>query len=238
MLPKQPNQSLIEGIRCLQGVVSSNVPMGASDVARSLDIELTKAHRLLRTLAHMGLLRQHSDRKYSAGPALPVLGAQSMRGSHLMEAALPALEKLRRDTEYIVALGVLWMRSVTFIYHARPRTPMENAFGSHEVTPATSSGLGMALLAQHSDEVITQLYANEPPPDGIDQLLAEMRQIRRQEYAFITTSPTTRTLALVLKSHSDSAIGISGDISPEEVPTLLPLLQTTAHVIAQKSRKD
>lgn len=235
MLPKQPNQSLIEGIRCLQGVVSGNEPMGASDIARSLDIELTKAHRLLRTLAHMGLLRQNSDRKYSAGPALPVLAAQSMQGSRLLDAALPALERLRRETPYIVALGVLWMRSVTFAYHARPKTSVENAISSHEVIPATTSGLGMALLAQLTDDAIHHLYAQEAPEGGITKLLKELHKIRRDGYAFITTGPTTLTLAIPLKSQSDSAIGISGEISPEEVPHLLTLLRSTAAEIAGES---
>lgn len=235
MLPKQPNQSLIEGIRCLQGVVSGNGPLGASEIARSLNIELTKAHRLLRTLAHMGLLRQSSDRKYSAGPALPVLAAQSMQGSHLLDAALPALESLRKETPYIVALGVLWMRSVTFVYHAKAKSSVESAIGSHEVIPATTSGLGMVLLAQHSDDAVRQLYAVEAPDGGITGLLRDLQKIRKDGYAFFTTSPTTRTLAITLKSQSDSAVGISGDISSEEVPVLLARLRATAALIEGES---
>jgi DNA-binding IclR family transcriptional regulator len=235
MLPKQPNQSLIEGIRCLQGVVSANSPLGASEVARSLEIELTKAHRLLRTLAHMGLLRQNADRKFSAGPGLSVLAAQAMQGSHLLQAALPALESLRRETPYIVAMGVLWLRSVTFVYHARHKSSLEKAIGGHDLLPATNSGLGMALLSQHSDEAVSALYATEPPAQGIPALLESLQEIRREGYAYITTSPTTVTLAIPLSSHKDAAIGVSGGISREEIPPILDRLRVAAEEISSQA---
>lgn len=232
--PKQPNQSLIDGMRCLQSIISGTVPLGASEVSHALGIEVTRAHRLLRTLAHMGLLEQNANKKYTAGPAFTVLGAQAIQGSPLLREALPALERLRKETPFLVAMGVLWMRTVSFAYHGKPRSPMESAIGTQEVWPAAQSGLGMALLARQSDREIRALYRDERPAQGMTELLRELTAIRKEGHAYVATRPGHHTLAIILPSHPNVAIGLSGMIERSTLPALLSRLRQCAAKIGQE----
>jgi len=91
MLPAQPNQSLIDGLACLQQLASEREPVGGRELARDLGLEPTRVHRLLRTLAHLGLAQQDAQRRYRPGPGIHVLAAQAMFGSGLLRRALPVL---------------------------------------------------------------------------------------------------------------------------------------------------
>lgn len=232
MLPKQPNKSLIDGLRCLQGLVSCPGPIGISDLAKSLDMEPTRAHRLLRTLTHMGYARQNSSRKYVPGPAIYPMTAQTLYASRFMSHALEPLEHLRRKLPYIVAMGVLWNRTVSYLYHAYQDTPLEKAIGTFGFWDATNSGIGMAVLAQKSNAEVKALFAGHKIPQypqGIKSLLAELARIRRQGYAFIPTNTGENhyTLALASASNPFLALGISGRIPSHKVSNLLTHLQET-----------
>ena len=87
MKPKlnaQPNKSLIDGITTLQALATSPDPVGCRELARRLDIDPIKVNRLLKTLAYLGIARQTADRKYTAGPGMHVLAAQSLFASGLI----------------------------------------------------------------------------------------------------------------------------------------------------------
>src|SRR3569832_2831769 len=115
----QPNQSLIEGITTLQALATSPEPVGCRELARRLQADPTKINRLLKTLAYLGIARQTANRKYTAGPGMHVLAAQSLFASVLIRRALPELEALRRFG-HTVALGVLLGVNVSYLFHAPP----------------------------------------------------------------------------------------------------------------------
>ena len=86
-LNAQPNQSLIDGIATLQALAMSPEPIGSRELARQLGIDSTKVNRLLKTLAYLGIARQTANRKYTAGPGMHVLAAQSLFASGLIRRA-------------------------------------------------------------------------------------------------------------------------------------------------------
>ena len=160
MLPKQPNKSLIDGISCLQGVVSRTEHVGVSELAKMLDMEQTKVHRLLRTLAHLGFTQQNRSRKYGPGPAIYALAAQTLYASHFIRDALGPLEELRARLPHIVAMGVVWNRRVNYLYHAKRGTPLEQAIGTFGNWLAAAFGnrlLNAPVLA--SDRGMTKMTA-------------------------------------------------------------------------------
>ena len=188
MRPKlnaQPNQSLIDGITTLQALATSPEPVGCRELARRLGADATKVNRLLKTLAYLGIARQTADRKYTAGPGMHVLAAQSLFASGLIRRALPALEALRRFG-HTVALGVLWEDNVSYLFHAPPGIEASRGLGRIGLLPATTSGIGVVLLSEFDDEDVRALYADRDIPmfpDGIDQLLAKLAEVRRLGYA-------------------------------------------------------
>lgn len=158
--PAQPNNSLINGIECLQRVVSASEAVGSREVARRMGLTHTRVNRLLGTLAHMGLLERDSDRKYRPGPALHALAAQSMMASRLLPSALPSLLKLRAEG-YTVALGTLWEGKVCFLFHERPWQSVEEGILRHELWPAQLTSLGVALLAHQPGPPVKLVPAPE-----------------------------------------------------------------------------
>ena len=188
MKPKlnaQPNKSLIDGITTLQALATSPDPVGCRELARRLDIDPIKVNRLLKTLAYLGIARQTADRKYTAGPGMHVLAAQSLFASGLIRRALPVLENLRRFG-HTVALGVLWQDNVSYLFHAPPGIEASRGLGRIGLLPATTSGIGIVLLSEYEDDDVRELYTDrELPmfPEGIEQLLAKLAEVRRLGYA-------------------------------------------------------
>lgn len=226
----QPNQSLIDGIATLQALATSEEPIGGRELARRLDLEPTRVNRLLKTLAYLGIARQTANRKYTSGPGMHVLAAQSLFASGLIRSAIPVLERLRRFN-HTVAMGVLWRENVTYLFHAPPGIASAEAVGRLGLYPATRGGIGLALLAElHPEEVIeTYRTVDDIPgfPDGLDSLLDRLQHIREVGYAreFVRPELDQHTVALTLGYPVHAAIGMHGWIPESENVNIVRVLQ-------------
>lgn len=220
-LPKQPNKSLIDGIRCLQEVLNRSEPVGVAQVATELGLETTRVHRILRTLAASGMLRWTDKRKYAPGPAVPVLATQTMHASGFYKAIAP-IAALHNDLNTTTAMGVLWNRSVSFLYHAKPNEPLTSAISSLDVWPATVSGLGISLLALLPGDEVEELYTGRDIPkfDSVAHLKEKLSEVREINYAL-----HDHTLAISIEATFVAAIGFSSPkVSPKTVSKYLPRL--------------
>jgi DNA-binding IclR family transcriptional regulator len=235
MRPKlnaQPNKSLIDGIATLQALATSPDPVGCRELARRLNIDPVKVNRLLKTLAYLGIARQTADRKYTAGPGMHVLAAQSLFASGLIRNALPVLESLRRFG-HTVALGVLWQDSVSYLFHAPPGIEASRGLGRIGLLPATTSGIGTVLLSEYDDADVRDLYKDRPIPmypDGIEQLLAKLAEVRKLGYARVHVADA-RDHHVVAVSTGDPAhagVALSGWIPEAATAPLVEALRAAA----------
>jgi DNA-binding IclR family transcriptional regulator len=235
MKPKlnaQPNKSLIDGITTLQALATSPDPVGCRELARRLDIDPIKVNRLLKTLAYLGIARQTADRKYTAGPGMHVLAAQSLFASGLIRRALPVLENLRRFG-HTVALGVLWQDNVSYLFHAPPGIEASRGLGRIGLLPATTSGIGIVLLSEYEDDDVRELYTDrELPmfPEGIEQLLAKLAEVRQLGYARVHVADA-RDHHVVAVSTGDPAhagVAMSGWIPEAATTELVAALRAAA----------
>ena len=240
LLPKQPNQSVIDGIRCIQGVLSSEAPVGVSELALALDLETTRVHRLLRTLSACGLISRLPSRKYSVGSGLPVLAAQTMHAIGFGSRMLGPLEELHdhfAKAHLIVALGALWERSVSYLFHGHSDSPVGKAIAADRVWPASNTGVGIALFSELDDQTVRRLYLKrEVPghPSGINGLLKVLHRTRRRGYSFVKTATSDTTLAVVVPPEGNLAIGLSGKFDRARIPEYLATLKKTAEIIGSK----
>lgn len=231
-LNAQPNKSLIDGIATLQALATSPEPVGGRELARRLDIDPVKVNRLLKTLAYLGIARQTANRKYTAGPGMHVLAAQSLFASGLIRHALPVLENLRRFG-HTVALGVLWQDNVSYLFHAPPGIEASRGLGRIGLLPATTSGIGIVLLSEYDDDDVRELYKDrELPmfPEGIEQLLAKLAEVRRLGYARVHVADA-RDHHVVAVSTGDPAhagVAMSGWIPEAATATLVDALRAAA----------
>ncbi len=237
MLPRQPNQSLIDGLACLQSL--ADAPAGVRQLARDLGLEPTRAHRLLKTLAHLGLAEQTADQRYRAGPGVHVLAATSLYASGLMPRALPALAALTVHGK-TVALGTRWLDRVAYLYHAGPGMRPLEGIGRVAPYPATQSGPGMALLAASNNAQVRAVYRNRPTPGfrSVAALITALGRIRNAGHADIPRPDGQRTLSVVLIDRADApptaAIALAGTITDDQVPQLLiSLHKAAAAIVAQ-----
>lgn len=241
MLPAQPNQSLLDGLACLQALTMRTEPIGSREMARLLGLDPTRVNRLLKTLAAVGLAEQDENRKYRPGPGIHALAAQSLFGSGLIRRALGPLESLHRFG-FIVALGVLWRDQMCYLYHAEADFPVARGLGRTGLYPAVASGLGMALLAHQPEAEVRRLYAKrtEPPLlDGEGGILEQLDQIRTQGYALVRSNDKRghRTLGIPLGQPPYAAIGLSGHIYQRDVPKLVAALRETVEEISGEGNK-
>src|SRR5690606_28820934 len=109
----------------------------------------------------------------------------------------------------------------------------------HPSFEATTSGLGIAMLAEHTAEEIREVYANRDIPffeEGVDSLLATCREVRSRGYALYPTrmNPGVETLARTIPGRPDMAIGVAGVFDPPKVKRVLTLLNETVGRISDE----
>ncbi|MGF6495687.1 DNA-binding IclR family transcriptional regulator [Luteibacter sp. 621] len=232
----QPNQSLIDGILTLQALASAPEPIGCRELARQLGANTTRVNRLLKTLAYMGIVRQTSDRKYAPGAGMHVLAAQSLFASGLIRRALPELERLRRFG-HTVAMGVLWNDSVSYLFHAPPGIEAARGLGRIGLLPATTSGIGIVLLAQLPDDEVRELYEGKDIPmfpEGIERLLATLEATRQQGYARVHVADERdhHIVAVTTGEPVVAGLAMSGWIPENATAELVEALRAAAVEIA------
>lgn len=138
MVPAQINQSIISGFQVLQDVISAGHPVGSRELSRRLEMEHSRANRILGTLAAAGMLQKNSKNKYIPGPGLHVLSALSLHASGLIPASFNILESLHAEGA-TVALGTLWRNTVVYLLHANPSQDLAHSAGAHDNYPKEKS---------------------------------------------------------------------------------------------------
>lgn len=234
LLPRQPNQSLVDGLRVLQFAMMRGDAIGVTVVAEELGMEVTRAHRLLRTLAAVGYLRHVKGRKYTTGPAVPTLAAQAMWATGFAKHVFPILNELHEETGMLLAYGLLWERFVTYLYHAKPGVHGGNAFAGYPVLEATNSRLGLVMLASLEESEIRQIYSGHRIVGfrSMDRLLAKLRAINRTGYIYgVTNNKGDHTVAIRCESNPFAAVGIAGKIGRSDAPKWAKRLRETVRKI-------
>ncbi len=229
-MSSQPNQSLIDGIRCLQYLVSSGRAIGCRELARLMGINTTRVNRLLMTMASIGLTMQDEQRRYLPGPGIHALAAQAIRGSALFSHALPLLESYA-PKDIVVAMGVLWEDQVIYIYHSEPGTQVTQALAGFHMLPAWQSVIGMALLAAETDEELQKRFVAEQ----WQQLAPHVAQQRAQGRVVWHHDDGEVSMAKPLGAHS-AALAFAGmwQIDDAVVDERLSELHTLARRLTQK----
>ncbi len=136
--------------------------MRVTDLAASLGVAVSSAHRILSMLVYQGFAVQDNARRYVAGPALCAPVVMSQRNQDLAVRARPVLEELRDTCGETVNLAV------RIGIHTRVLQTIlggPDALGDRtgHVYPAHSSSAGKVLLATEPPALVDRLY---DPTDG------------------------------------------------------------------------
>ncbi|MCC5848160.1 MAG: helix-turn-helix domain-containing protein [Verrucomicrobia bacterium] len=221
-LPAQPNQSLLEGLEVLLAVARAAEPVRGRELAREMGMTPTRMQRYLGTLAHQGLLMQHPDRRYGVGPGIHALSAISLSASGLAVRAMTVLPDLS-GPERVVALGVLWRNSVSYLYFNVPGRAVARSLGREADYPAMDSAIGRVLLASVSQERIARDF-----PGRETSILPLLEEVRKRGYARIDREGGEISLAVAVGTPPIAGLALSGHFCQSEIKGLLSRLREAA----------
>ncbi len=200
MLPSQPNQSVIDAMTCLQTLVAAGGAVGNRELARQMGLNITRVNRLLKTMAHVGMVRQTPQRKYLPGPGVHVLTALALQGDPMITAGVPILEDELRTlpVDLTLALGMLWQRHVAYLFHTKvgpdALSPASTvAVRSHDLFPVLRSSVGRVMLAHQDAGYLDRFFppdADVLPYTSRDALRDDLEQIRKDGFAYATAEQT------------------------------------------------
>ena len=235
MPPAQLNQSLADGLRCLQALASISEPIGARELARRLRFEPTRTHRLLRTLAHLGYARQNAEKKFLPGPGICVVASSALLHSRLARGAGGPIRELHRRVPHTVTLAVLWENATTTIYRSFGGMRFESGWGRLHPEWATDSALGLVLLSRQPEEAVERAFWGRPIPHyagGVRELLGHLRTIRNQGFA---SRPDHRvenhSMVAMALSDDTTGLAVSGGIEGDRIAQILLHLRQTIEKI-------
>lgn len=168
--------SVDNALKLLAFVLEEN-EVRVSEVAAHLGVSKSTAHRLLATLARRGFVTQTRSRTYLRGRMLANRESQGSR-QRTYPLIHEKLESLSARVGETCSFVELEGNGIRFVYQIKAPEPSVTARMGTLLPAHTNSG-GKALLAQLSDEELTDLYPRGLPIAG-DRGLRSLAQLRRE----------------------------------------------------------
>jgi DNA-binding IclR family transcriptional regulator len=151
------SQTLMRGLDLIEAV--SHEVLTLSELAAKLDLTKSTTHRLLSALVDRGYLAFTPRSGYRLGPKLLLLGTLAQAQADLIQVARPYIEELAASTEDTVHLGILDDDAALYLdkVPGRRRITISSRVGDRQ--PLTSTGLGKALMIDHSPAYWRERFA-------------------------------------------------------------------------------
>jgi DNA-binding IclR family transcriptional regulator len=184
-------QALDRAFAVLDLLSESDVPLGLAQVASSLQLHKSTAHRFLMVLEQHRMVERTPSGKFRLGLRLFDLGNRAIEQYDLRDRAQPHLRRLVAETEETAHLCILEAARVIYIDKIEPAARsvrMITRIGASN--PVHSTSVGKAILAflpeDKAAEVIRRTRFERFTHRTIatpEALRAEMEKTRRRGYA-------------------------------------------------------
>jgi DNA-binding IclR family transcriptional regulator len=180
------SQTLFRGLDVLELVAEGPITLG--DLADRLGLTRSTTHRIASALTDRRYLTFVPRSGYSLGPKLLELGFRVRDELDLPRVAAPQLERLALLTEDTVHLAVLDRGRVLYLDKITGKRRINLSSRIGELQPVAATGLGKALILDHSEDEWTDFFRSEPgnqrPALPLNEWLARMRTYAQAGYAF------------------------------------------------------
>lgn len=233
----QKNKSIEDALKVLLEIAGATGPWGSRELARSLRMDPTRTNRFLRTLTDSGFLIQDEQRKYSSGPGMKVLAAQSIHGSKFLRCSLPVIEEIGTQN-YIVALGTLHLDKVCYLYHAAEGMTFSEGIGRSNVLLAENSSIGLVMLSEKSNDEVRDIYKTREVGgyfNDIEVLIEKLEDVRQKGYCRMVSFPEPDyvSMAVTVGKPSLGALAFSR-LTPKEADKKIDMLLDKAAEISYR----
>jgi IclR family acetate operon transcriptional repressor len=233
----------------LELITDAGGSMTLSELSAVSDLPMPTIHRLLRTLASRGYVRQLVNRRYALGPRLIRLGENASKQlGALAGQPLASLVDRLGETANMAVLDssmVLYVAQVPSRHSMRMFTEVGRRVHAHD------SGVGKAILSQLDDGAVRTIVnrVGMPTPTAksigdVDELLAELSRIREQGFSIDDGEQEigVRCVAVsVPDAPTPSAISVSGPAARVDAAftkRAVPLLHEVALEISEGLGSD
>lgn len=155
-------QSVERAFQLLEALADSNGVATLSELSTASGLPMPTIHRLVRTLAQQGYVRQDTARRYTLGPRLIRLGETA--GRLLGSWARPYLAELMEATGETANLAVLEGGEVVYVGQVQSRRSMRMFTEVGRRVQPHCTGVGKALLAQLPEAEARAVLGTRPLP--------------------------------------------------------------------------
>lgn len=140
--------TLAKGLRLIETLAHLGHPVGVTEAARFVGLQKSNAHRLLRSLAELGYVRQIADSgRYELTLKVWELGTRVIARLDIVTEATPTLRRLAAHTRETVHLAQLDGDEVVFVHRIDSPVPLRAYAAIGGRAPAHALALGKVLLA-------------------------------------------------------------------------------------------
>jgi IclR family acetate operon transcriptional repressor len=187
---KSGAQTVERAIAILNLFRDSHVSLGITSIARQTGLNLTTAHRLVRTLVGEHFMEQDpANEQYRLGPALAVLGRRAVEGSGI-DRARPTTDRLSEATGESVSVGVRGNGGVMVVLQSSSRHALRFEHPAGGAIDVHASAMGKVLLAFGETAPSTTIRELGPLARFTTStittrtaMLAELEQVRAHRFA-------------------------------------------------------
>jgi IclR family transcriptional regulator, pca regulon regulatory protein len=258
--PISYSQSLERGLAILSAFKPVTPLLGISELARTLSLNRSTAHRYVGTLTALGYLQQDRvTRKYRLGPRVLDLGFSAINSMELPELARPHLQHLSDETGHTVNMAILDGTEIVYVERVRSsragQSEIDLSLHVGSRLPAYCTSMGKVLLAYLSADdraaTLKQLDLVSRGPNTVTErkaLVAELDRVRSAGLAVNNEELAygLRSIAVPVRTRSgnvEAAINLAVHrtmMSMEDLTARLgpALMRTAAEVSARAGYRD
>jgi len=183
-------QALDRAFAVLDLLGESDTPLGLAQVASSLQLHKSTAHRFLMVLERHHMVERTSGGKFRLGLRLFDFGNRAIEQYDLRERAQPHLRRLVAETEETAHLCILEQTRVIYIDKIEPAHSVRMITRIGASNPVHCTSVGKAILAFLPEERINDIvrrtrferFTNRTISTP-EALRAEIEKTRRRGYA-------------------------------------------------------
>ncbi len=232
-------QALDRAFAVLDLLGESELPLGLAQVATSLQLHKSTAHRFLMVLEKHRMVERTPNGKFRLGLRLYDYGNRAIEQYDLRERAQPHLRRLVSETEETAHLCVLESARAIYIDKIEPARSVRMTTRIGASYPVHCTSVGKAMLAflpeDRAAEIIKRLRFERHTHRTIaspEALRTELEKIRRRGYAVDDEEleEGLRCIAVPVRDargHPVAAVSVSGPsfrVTAQKLPSIANFL--------------
>ncbi len=238
-------RSVERAFTILKAFTRDDYKLSLSEIAERIGLPVTTTLRLTGTLVKLNILHRHSDRCYSLGNQIYLLGSVAKANFRPQQVIYPYMKQIRDETQEAVSLyGVSGEERVCF-EHVESLLAMQCVMRVGDRQPLWAGAGGRALLAFLGEEIIAReirkaYKITEATLYKPEDLIADLAGIRTLGYALSYGDREEGIISIAVPvfnrqneiSFSFSLAGPSQRFTNERALALIPRIQKMCREIA------